>query len=150
MITAYYPCPLGLLKIGEDNGFVRLIKCVDSQDTPHQPTPLTDWAARELTAYFAGEQIPFTFPAHAEGTAFQQTVWEALSTVPRCETRSYGEIALAIDKPAAARAVGMACNRNPLWIVIPCHRIVGKRGALTGYAGGLERKQFLLHLEKSI
>ena len=148
MKTAYYSCPLGLLKIGEENGAICQIKCVDKPDAPHHPTPLSDRAARDLTEYFAGKRTVFTLPIHTAGTPFQQMVWQALLAVPHGETRSYGEIAQAIGKPAAARAVGMACNRNPVWIIIPCHRIVGRNGALTGYEGGLDRKAFLLQLEQ--
>jgi methylated-DNA-[protein]-cysteine S-methyltransferase len=82
-----------------------------------------------------------------KGTEFQQKVWAALCEIPYGETRTYGEIAAAIGSPKAARAVGMACNRNPVWITIPCHRVVGSNGSLTGYAGGLEMKKFLLELE---
>lgn len=111
--------------------------------------PILEHAAQQLREYFAGERREFTLPLEPKGTDFQMSVWRALGQVPYGETRSYGEIAEAIGKPKAARAVGMANNRNPIAIIIPCHRIVGSNGALTGYAGGLEIKRRLLALEES-
>ena len=101
----------------------------------------------EFDAYFAGRLQRFTLPLAANGTAFQQTVWQALCEIPYGETRSYGEIARVIGKPSASRAVGAANGRNPLSIIVPCHRVIGQNGNLTGYAGGLPIKQELLRLE---
>lgn len=101
----------------------------------------------EFEAYFAGRLQRFTLPLAASGTAFQQTVWQALCDIPYGETRSYGDIARAIGKPNAMRAVGAANGRNPLSIIVPCHRVIGQNGSLTGYAGGLEIKKALLQLE---
>ncbi|HEH9404426.1 methylated-DNA--[protein]-cysteine S-methyltransferase [Aeromonas sp. MR19] len=101
----------------------------------------------EFDAYFAGRLQRFTLPLAANGTAFQQTVWQALCEIPYGETRSYGEIARVIGKPSASRAVGAANGRNPLSIIVPCHRVIGQNGSLTGYAGGLPIKQELLRLE---
>lgn len=101
----------------------------------------------EFAAYFAGRLQCFTLPIAAHGTAFQQAVWQALCDIPYGETRSYGDIARAIGKPAAVRAVGAANGRNPLSIIVPCHRVIGQNGSLTGYAGGLPIKQQLLALE---
>ena len=101
----------------------------------------------EFDAYFAGRLQRFTLPLAANGTAFQQTVWQALCDIPYGETRSYGEIARVIGKPSASRAVGAANGRNPLSIIVPCHRVIGQNGSLTGYAGGLPIKQELLRLE---
>lgn len=101
----------------------------------------------EFDAYFAGRLQRFTLPLAARGTAFQQAVWQALCEIPYGETRSYGEIARAIGKPSASRAVGAANGRNPLSIIVPCHRVIGQNGSLTGYAGGLPIKQELLRLE---
>lgn len=103
---------------------------------------------QQLGEYFAGERTAFDVPLSLRGTAFQLRVWEELGKIPYGETRSYQEIAGALGAPKAARAVGTANNRNPVLIVIPCHRVVGKDGKLVGYAGGLERKQYLLELEK--
>ena len=105
-------------------------------------------AAEQLEAYFAGKRTTFSLPLRPAGTAFQLAVWQALTEIPYGETRSYGEIAAAVGNPKAARAVGMANNRNPISILIPCHRVIGSTGALVGYGGGLEKKLFLLELEK--
>ena len=101
----------------------------------------------ELAAYFAGKLRTFTVPLGPVGTPFQLSVWEALRQIPYGETRTYGEIAAAVGRPKAVRAVGQANHVNPLPIFIPCHRVVGKGGALTGYAGGLDLKRALLALE---
>ena len=109
--------------------------------------PLTA-AAKQLEAYFAGTRRDFDLPLDPGGTEFQRRVWAALTEIPYGETRSYGEIAAAIGAPGAARAVGLANGRNPLSIVVQCHRVVGSTGALTGYGGGMERKRMLLDLER--
>ncbi len=101
----------------------------------------------ELTEYFAGERREFTVPTAAAGTDFQQRVWAQLATIPYGTTRSYLEIALALGDPRLVRAVGAANGRNPLSVVVPCHRVVGSDGTLTGYAGGVARKEQLLSLE---
>ncbi|WP_421238760.1 methylated-DNA--[protein]-cysteine S-methyltransferase [Aeromonas enteropelogenes] len=101
----------------------------------------------EFEDYFAGRLQRFTLPLAASGTEFQQAVWQALCDIPYGETRSYGDIARAIGKPNAMRAVGAANGRNPLSIIVPCHRVIGQNGSLTGYAGGLEIKKALLQLE---
>ncbi|MFB2865773.1 methylated-DNA--[protein]-cysteine S-methyltransferase [Aeromonas sp. MdU4] len=103
----------------------------------------------EFAAYFAGRLQHFSLPLAAHGTAFQQAVWQALCDIPYGETRSYKDIARAIGKPDAVRAVGAANGRNPLSIIVPCHRVIGQNGSLTGYAGGLEIKKALLELEIS-
>lgn len=108
-----------------------------------------DVAARELGEYFAGKRTSFRFPMQPEGTPFQKKVWEALLTIPYGETRTYGDVALLVGNPKGARAVGGACNKNPIWIAVPCHRVVGAGGALTGYAYGTGMKKTLLALEQS-
>ena len=105
-------------------------------------------AARQLRAYFAGQRQAFSLPLAPRGTAFQLQVWQALQTIPYGEVRTYGEIARAIGKPKACRAVGMANHKNPISIIVPCHRVVGADGSLTGYGGGLAAKEFLLALEQ--
>jgi methylated-DNA-[protein]-cysteine S-methyltransferase len=102
---------------------------------------------RELDQYFAGERRKFTIPLDLRGTPFQLACWNALLEIPYGETRSYGEIARVIGHPQAFRAVGMANNRNPIAIVVPCHRVIGSSGSLCGYGGGLELKRKLLDLE---
>lgn len=111
--------------------------------------PVLVAAAEQLTAYFAGGLTAFDLPLAPAGTAFQQRVWTALRAIPFGETASYGQVARALGLTAAAsRAVGAANGRNPIPVVVPCHRVVGADGTLTGYAGGLERKQVLLDLER--
>lgn len=145
----YYECPFGLMKIGvEDEKIVAIRRCGAIEELP-SPTPLSDQAATQLSEYFAGGRKSFDLPLSPKGTPFQAAIWNALLHIPFGETRSYGQIAAAIGNHKATRAVGMACNRNPIWIVIPCHRVVGTSRKLTGYAGGLEMKQWLLQLEKA-
>ncbi len=105
-------------------------------------------ARRQLEAYFEGELREFTLELAPEGTLFRQKVWRALLDIPYGATESYGALALRIGLPQAARAVGLANGRNPISIVVPCHRVIGKSGALVGYGGGLERKQWLLAHEQ--
>lgn len=105
---------------------------------------LLDTAKQQLAAYFAGERAVFDLPLAPAGTAFQLRVWQALRDIPAGETRSYGEIAAGIGRPSASRAVGAANGANPIGIIVPCHRVVGADGTLTGYAGGLDRKRWLL------
>ena len=101
-------------------------------------------AVRQLTEYFAGTRREFDLPLRLQGTAFQQRVWRELTEIPYGETWSYGELAKRIDKPSASRAVGLANGRNPISILVPCHRVIGADGSLTGYGGGLDRKRWLL------
>lgn len=101
----------------------------------------------ELRAYFAGEAVAFSQPLDLHGTPFQQAVWQALLGIGSGRTRTYGDIARAVGSPSAVRAVGAAVGRNPVSVIVPCHRVIGSAGALTGYAGGLDRKRALLALE---
>lgn len=123
------------------------------------PTVAPDWVRddahtillqtrRELTAYFDGQRPTFSVPLAPRGTPFQQAAWAALLTIPYGQTRSYAQQARAINRPTATRAVGAANGRNPIAILIPCHRVVGSNGSLTGYAGGMDRKTWLLGLEQ--
>ena len=109
--------------------------------------PILVQAECELRAYFAGERTSFSVPLDAAGTEFQKKAWAALLTIPYGETRSYGELARQIGNPKASRAVGAANGRNPISIIVPCHRAIASDGALTGFAGGLETKRHLLALE---
>ena len=147
---AYYDTDLGLLEVGCTGETVTHLRWVDESVHPHAPTALSDEAANQVQRYLAGERQDFDLPLAPAGTDFQRSVWQALCAIPYGQTRTYGDIACAIGRPTAARAVGAAAGRNPIWIVIPCHRCVGKDGALTGYAGGLWRKEKLLALEKSL
>ena len=107
-------------------------------------------AAEQLDAYFAGERTTFDLPLAPQGSEFQRRVWAALQEIPYGKTESYGDLAARIGSPGAARAVGLANGRNPIGILIPCHRVVGSRGSLTGYGGGLDRKRQLLDLELAV
>ncbi|MFE9093169.1 methylated-DNA--[protein]-cysteine S-methyltransferase [Streptomyces sp. NPDC007264] len=113
----------------------------ERDDTPF------DEAADQLAAYFAGELKEFTLELRLVGTPFQRSVWEQLRRIPYGETRSYGELAEVLGSPRASRAVGLANGRNPIGIIVPCHRVVGANGGLTGYGGGLDRKKRLLDFE---
>lgn len=115
----------------------------------HDPALLCE-AVRQLKAYFAGDLHQFDLPLAAAGTAFQKRVWRALCDIPYGETISYGELARRIGNPKASRAVGLANGRNPISIVVPCHRVIGANGALTGYGGGLPRKRWLLQHEAGV
>jgi methylated-DNA-[protein]-cysteine S-methyltransferase len=105
-------------------------------------------AAAQLTAYFAGQLTTFDLPLAPAGTDFQRRVWDGLRQIPYGQTVSYGELARRLGSPAASRAVGLANGRNPISIVVPCHRVIGSDGSMTGYGGGLDRKRFLLALEQ--
>ncbi len=104
----------------------------------------------QLDEYFGGERITFSLPLRQEGTEFELLVWQALREIPYGETRSYGEIAERIGQPGEARAVGTANGRNPISVIVPCHRVIGADGSLTGFVGGLERKRSLLELESGV
>ena len=122
----------------------------DASAWPIAPSPFIDQAQRQLTDYFANQCSTFDVPLDLRnGTAFQQAVWRALLAIPCGQVASYSTIAQRIGKPAAVRAVGAAVGRNPLSIIVPCHRVLGTTGALTGYAGGLDRKKALLLLENA-
>ncbi len=103
----------------------------------------------QLEEYFSGKRKSFSVPLKPKGTAFQEKVWKELLKIPCGEVKTYGEIAKALGNPKSARAVGLACNKNPIIILIPCHRVVGKNGNLTGYACGLDMKKYLLSIENS-
>lgn len=110
--------------------------------------PVLAEAASQLRAYFEGELISFDLPLALEGSSFQRGVWEGLLAIPYGETISYGELAKRIGQPSASRAVGLANGRNPIAIIVPCHRVIGADGSLTGYGGGVDRKRYLLALEQ--
>jgi len=149
------PSPVGELKlVASDRGLVAVLWEKDrpgrvrlgamAEDAGH---PVLVEAARQIGAYFAGTRTAFDVPLDFRGTDFQKSVWAALLTIPFGETRSYGEIARAIGRPTAFRAVGAANGRNPISIIAPCHRVIGSGGALTGFAGGLAAKELLLGIE---
>ena len=140
---------LGLMDDGRGLSRVFLVREGEEYGFPEGETPLTGQAAAELEEYFRRRRSTFTVPLSPHGTEFQLAVWKALRDIPYGQTRTYGEIAAAVGRPKAARAVGMANHDNPLMIFTPCHRVVGKDGSLTGFACGLEIKRRLLELEAS-
>lgn len=154
MYYDYYKSPLGrLLLAADDDGLAQL-------DLPHEkrPTiPAADWqrapakladTRKQLDEYFAGTRRHFDMPLHPHGTEFQLAVWRALCDIGYAQTTSYADIARRIDRPRAVRAVGAANGANPLAIIVPCHRVIGSNGSLTGYGGGLPAKRWLLALER--
>ncbi|MCL2247656.1 MAG: methylated-DNA--[protein]-cysteine S-methyltransferase [Oscillospiraceae bacterium] len=144
-----YDTPFGKMAIVSDGDAITHILPEDRVDksSEKKATPLTDKTAAELAEYFDGKRREFSVPLSPNGTEFQKKVWKALIDVPYGETRTYKDIAIAVGSEKACRAVGLANNRNPIWIIVPCHRIIGANGGLTGYGGGLDMKQKLLDLE---
>lgn len=140
--------PVGRLWLAEEGGALTDVRFEPVPEAEELETPLLKRAGAQLAEYFAGSRRRFDLPLDARGTAFQKSVWRALEDIPYGATRSYGDIARAVGKPTACRAVGQANNKNPIAIIIPCHRVIGADGGLTGYGGGLGIKQFLLELEK--
>lgn len=145
---ACYRLPIGDITVGYEDDAVVFLKTGCDPSFPQDPTPLSDLVAEEIGEYLSGDRTEFSFPIRLTGTVFQKTVWETLRRIPYGQTRTYGQIAAAIGRPKASRAVGIACSKNPIWIAVPCHRVIGKNNTLTGYAGGLDLKQKLLDLEK--
>ena len=145
-----YDTLYGIIVIESNGSAITSIKITGAAKPEGKKTAdkLTDKAAGQLGEYFAGKRKIFDIPINPQGTKFQLCVWNALNDIPYGETRSYKDIATATGNPKACRAVGLANNKNPIWIIIPCHRVIGANGTLTGYGGGLEIKQKLLDLEK--
>ena len=151
----YYQSPIGLIRMGETEGFLTGADFVEqspesehfqSGSIPNSNILLKD-ACRQLDEYFQGRRQNFDLALKPHGTDFQRSAWESLLRIPYGETRSYLQQAESIRNPMAIRAIGQANSRNPISIIIPCHRVIGKNGSLTGYAGGLDRKTRLLALE---
>ena len=140
--------PLGPVQICADDHGICKINLGIVTPAPDLPSELTELAASQLQQYFAGSLTRFSLPLAAAGTAFQQQVWQALSQLSFGQTCSYADIARAIANPKAVRAVGAANGKNPIAIVVPCHRVIGANGTLTGYAGGLDNKAWLLAHEQ--
>jgi methylated-DNA-[protein]-cysteine S-methyltransferase len=152
----FYESPIQTLRLVSDG---RSLIGLYMMSEKHLLTPQGDWvedgsvvpfpeAKQQLSAYFAGTLNEFDLPLQMQGTLFEQRIWEALKTIPYGLTMSYGELALQIGQPKASRAVGLANGRNPISIIVPCHRVIGANGKLTGYGGGIERKQWLLNHER--
>ncbi len=149
--TTYLQTPIGQLKITANDKAVTSVHFVKKGEKvkSEKPNTVTHQCKKQLKEYFAGRRKKFELPLELEGTEFQKKVWKALMKIPYGETVSYGEIAKKIKNKKAVRAVGRANNKNKIAIVIPCHRVIGADGSLTGYAGGLEIKQWLLTHENA-
>ena len=148
-MIAVLPSPLGMLTLTEENGALTRIDYTPGASPLSPATPLLREAEKQLNEYFAGKRTAFSLPLRPRGTAFQQAAWAELQRIPYGETITYGQQAARMGCPRACRAVGGANGRNPLPIVIPCHRVVAAGGQWGGYTGGLDKKQFLLALERS-
>ena len=149
MKFAFYKSSIGFIRIGYNNEGICSLKTCELEDGENEPSELTERAFGQLEEYFSGKRKVFDLPFKMNGTAFQMKVWQELLKIPYGDTVSYSEIAERIGCSEGARAVGGAVHNNPLWIIVPCHRVVGKNGKLTGYAGGTEMKKTLLELEKT-
>ncbi len=146
---AIYENQFGFFKIAYEGEYIVFFKKIHDatiQDFGTR-TPLTERVYEQLCEYIAGKRKSFDVPYKLNGTEFQKKVWQALCTIPYGETCTYKDIALAVGNGKASRAVGLANNKNPITVIVPCHRVIGSSGKLVGYAGGLEMKQFLLHME---
>ena len=152
MTKKIIPSPIGELLLESNNGFLVAISFNAQRDDRENygSDNVIEATEAQLAEYFAGERQDFDLPLAPEGTAFQKSVWHALEAIPFGELRSYRDIAEEIGNPAAVRAVGAANGRNPLPIVVPCHRVIGADGSLTGFGGGLDLKRQLLELEGSL
>lgn len=149
--TYFYKNDIALIKIEEENDKIVGIS-FDERDKEKcgefGESPLIKETIKQLEEYFKGKRKLFNLPIKAEGTEFQKKVWKELLKIPYGETCSYGEVAKQIGKPKASRAIGMANNKNPISIIIPCHRVIGASGKLVGYGGGIDIKEKLLKLER--
>ena len=147
----YYEYPIGKIAIAEENEAISHVFFESNKKnagSDQRETPLIKETANQLNEYFQGKRNTFDVPLSPQGTLFQQSVWRALQMIKFGETCSYKDVAIYIGNDRGARAVGMANNRNPISIIIPCHRVIGKNGNLVGYGGGLRTKKYLLDLEK--
>ncbi|MDC8829491.1 methylated-DNA--[protein]-cysteine S-methyltransferase [Alteromonas gilva] len=147
---SYLESPCGVIAIAGDDYGLTSVAFVEDATLPENPSLVTQQCCSQLAAYFAGTLKVFNLPLNPAGTAFQQRVWRQLSAIEYGQTTSYGTVATRLGQPTASRAVGMANGKNPLAIIVPCHRVIGSNGTLTGYAGGLTRKRFLLSLEGAL
>lgn len=143
----YYESPIGLIEISSSAGAVNSLVFVDDRRPEMLKDDIGEEVVRQIAEYFDGSRCEFDVPVELSGTRFQRLVWNELSNISFGNTVSYGDVARAIGKPSAVRAVGAANGQNPVSIIVPCHRVVGSDGRLTGYGGGLWRKQWLLKHE---
>ena len=149
MKTSAKKTKIGTVEITEDNGFiVKVLLCAKEQNQ-NAETPLLQEAFQQLEEYLNGKRKSFNLPLNPQGTDFQKKIWKELLNINYAETASYLDIATKTGNPKATRATGSACNKNPIPIFIPCHRVIGKNGTLTGFAYGTNLKKYLLDLEQS-
>ena len=146
---AFYDVEFGVLKVGYTDTAIFSLDSVVAQDCENEPSKATDLVFTQISEYINGDRERFDLHYTLEGTEFQKKVWEALCSIPFAETRTYKQIAELISNPKAYRAVGSANNKNPLLIVVPCHRVIGAKGDLVGYRSGMEMKKKLIELERS-
>lgn len=148
----FYDTRIGKVYIEEENNFIVAIhfehEAIINEEKLNE-TPLLKETGEQIIEYLSGKRKNFNVPIFPSGTAFQEKVWNSLQSIPYGETRSYKDIATSVGNEKACRAVGMANNKNPIPIIVPCHRVVGSNGRLVGYAGGLQIKEYLLTLEKN-
>lgn len=151
MPVAYYKSPVGITRITAENGFITSISIRD-EEIEVLPTDdaVLQQAIQQLDEYFAGTRKDFDLPIKQEGSDFQQSVWQQLLKIPYGTTISYGQQSKLMNNPLGIRAIASANGKNNLWVVVPCHRVIGSDGSLTGYAGGLWRKKWLLAHEASV
>ena len=152
--TYHYQSPIGILEIKDENGYITGVRLLTEKEeiakveSQSPSTPVLQQAHAQLTEYFAGVRTTFTLPIKfTTGTPFQHSVWNALRSIPYGETRSYGDIAVAIGNPKAVRAIGQANHNNPILLLVPCHRVINKNGSIGGFGCGVEVKKQLLQLE---
>ena len=147
MDKGYFKSPMGYIYIEGEKGYITKIQFCDEYIEIKSPDYINE-CKKQLFEYFNGERKVFDLKQNPKGTEFQKKIWNELIKIPYGETKSYSEIAKNIGNPKACRAVGNANNKNPIGICIPCHRVIGKNGSLTGYAGGIDKKEYLLNIEK--
>jgi methylated-DNA-[protein]-cysteine S-methyltransferase len=151
MPIAYYRTPIGIVRITQDGDFISGISIRDEEyEIEPACTPLLQMAIDQLQEYFDGTRKTFDFPIKQPGTDFQQQVWECLLNIEYGTTTTYAQQSNQMNNPLAIRAIAAANGKNHLWVVVPCHRVIGSDGSLTGYAGGLWRKQWLLQHEANV
>jgi len=145
----YYDSPIGLLEISTSSKGLKSLSFVDKRqwDECEQPSPLIKSIKKQLSEYFNGTRYTFDIPINYHGTSFQKQVWQSLNLISYGETKNYGEVAKIVGSPKASRAVGGANNKNKIAIIVPCHRVIGANGNLTGYIGGLYKKKWLIQHE---
>ena len=145
---AVYETPFGYMRMKYEGDKIIDLEIITDVEDKGVATEITDMTYNEIIEYIKGKRKEFDFPFELRGTEFQNKVWKALCDIPYGETKTYKDIAIAVGNEKASRAIGMACNRNPIMIAVPCHRVVGSNKKLVGYAGGIDMKRSLLDMEK--